>query len=117
MGKVVAVRQGGRTILVETDDTTVVTAAPVQASGVQPARAGFEEVSDVGEKVRDAVSDVATLIRETSDMVLEGITQIGTKVSKVELKFGVKFAGEAGFAVITKASAEAQLEVTLEWTP
>lgn len=129
MTTIASVRQGNHMLLVEVDGTVspAIARAARQLGGPKPAGHkpagqtagqddddGFANVSAV-DRVVDSVKDVQTLIRETSEVLMEAFDNLAGHPERVSAEFGIKFAGEAGVPVITKASAEATLKLTIEW--
>ena len=112
--QVVVLRQGSRRIRVESDTRLTDAAAPVVVAqegipaGLQPVRA----IDDI----REGIDDVKKLIIDTADTLYEAIDAMAARPTKVTAEFGIKFGGEAGFPVLTKVSAEAEVKVTVEWT-
>lgn len=115
MAIITAVKQGSRTILVEVDENVTITAAAgYEEHDEHEVPDGFAPVSKI-ERLREAITDAGTLIRETSEMVIEAIDQLAGSPDKVTAEFGIKFAGEAGIPVVTKGTVEAALKLTIEW--
>jgi hypothetical protein len=71
----------------------------------------------VEDKVADKLREISNAIAQVCRDVATGIrSAVGaSRPDELTLEFGVTLAGEAGFAVITKASAEATMKVTATW--
>lgn len=66
--------------------------------------------------LRDRRDDIEAAVGETSMIVQESVARVedqgGWRVKSLEAKFGLVLAAEAG-VILTRASAEASLEVTI----
>lgn len=86
------------------DDATVVRLETEASEGFRPADAG-----EVFGRVREAVTPAVEAAKE----VLEKVKEAGPDA--VEVRFGVKASGEAGW-LVAKASGEGNFEVSLTWS-
>jgi Trypsin-co-occurring domain 1 len=116
MDKAIEVRGAHGVFLVETDASVVVpqrmTPMPSTAqAGRLPE--GMRPVSSVTDLARD-FSDVRELIVSCCTTLEEAMSRIKSP-DRVAVEFGIKFAGEAGVPMLTKASGEATLKVSIEW--
>jgi hypothetical protein len=112
--QIVVLRQGSRRIRVESDTAL----AQVDEKAVVPQEGipeGMQPTSAIDD-IREGIDEVKRLIVDTADTLYEAIDSLAGRPAKVTAEFGVKFGGEAGFPVITKVSAEAELKITVEWT-
>lgn len=66
--------------------------------------------------LRDRRADIETAVEEASAIMQGSVTNVagkdGWSVTRLEAKFGLILAAEAG-VILTKASAEASLEITI----
>jgi len=88
----------------QVDDSTAVKIEIEPVDGFRPA--GPDEVLG---RVREAVDPAV----EAAKAVLDRVIEAGP--DKVELTFGIKVSGSAGW-LIAKAAAESNFEVTLTWS-
>ena len=107
MIKLVKIESGKATFFVEVEDIgpTAIVAGT--------SKNDFEEVA--------ALKDLAPNLDNVTHMVVacckslyEAIAQI-PKPEKIAMEFGVKFVGEAGIPMLTKASGEASMKISVEW--
>ena len=72
----------------------------------------------VAETARDVFGEGMSLIRNCARKAVEGVEKMDDafRPEELELKIGVNLDSEVG-AVIAKASAGAQIEVTMKWKP
>jgi hypothetical protein len=101
-----ATTSDGATVMFEVDPQTLERAAGAPRLAGQAAGAGDATV----EHLRDAAGAIVTVCRDVRGRVQDGF--LDDSPDEFQLEFGVIFAGEAGLAVITNASAQATLRVT-----
>jgi Trypsin-co-occurring domain 1 len=101
--------EDGSSILIEVDPEQLETLAV--GSGLVGGTAGVEEKA--ADKLREISDAIAEVCRDVSERVRAAVGAAAP--DELGLEFGVTLAGEAGFAVITKASAEATMKVTATW--
>jgi Trypsin-co-occurring domain 1 len=99
----------GAALLFEVDDESVEQLTPAALLGGQAAGVGEATV----DRLKDAVGAIVTICRDVRERLEAGLADHAP--DEFQLQFGVTLAGEAGFAVITKASAQATLTVTATW--
>src|SRR3954447_24884327 len=112
MAKVGILTDGDRRILAEVDDEIVLRANVARAAGLPE---GFEAVGHTEELV-EGLRDLKQLVINAATTLNEAVKGIPIKPAKVTVEFGVKFAGEGGVPMLTKASAEAAIKIALEWS-
>jgi hypothetical protein len=93
------VSSGGR-VLVEVAEGGVVRV------GTRP----DEAIAAAANSVTDAMAEV----RDAADDAVRTLAAMPSRPARIELCFGVKLTGEAS-AIIAKAGAEAQFQVTVVW--
>lgn len=117
MDKAIEVRGAHGVFLVETDASVVVperkAPAPSGTDASSRLPQGMRPVSSVTDLARD-FSDVRDLIVSCCTTLEDAMARIKTP-DRVAVEFGIKFAGEAGVPMLTKASGEATLKVSIEW--
>ena len=115
MSKAVPIVYGGKTFLIETDDTVQLPAS--MAISVTDSARGFPEglqpVVNL-DRIEREFGEVTELIVYCCNGLLEGIERL-PRLEKVAVEFGIKLAGEAGFPMLTKASGEANFKISVEW--
>lgn len=92
----------------------------VAAIEIFPVDPGLAEQLDVFRSARDTTADLAAVGRAIAETCGQIVGSIRSQLAQLtpddlELTFGVKIAGEAGLPLITKASAEATIEVKATW--
>lgn len=102
-----------RSLVVELDDNATV-AISAERGPVKGLPASFSPTSAV-DRARDGLRELQKLIIDAANTVAETIDSVVQPPSKVQLEFGVKFAGEGGVPALTKLSSEAAIRVTIEW--
>ena len=94
------------------DDTGIlfvqVTTLPV---GVQP-QTVEGTLKKIGRKELEAVGYV---VDEIQNWLLEKISSLAQKPTKVALEFGIDVEGEAGVPFVTKGSIGANFKISMEW--
>ncbi len=90
--------------------------APVMVEFTDPS--GVREVSlspdDLAEKSEAALDSAMNTVHHMARRVVDTVDSLITPPSSIEVSFGLKLDVEAG-AIITKAGADANLNVTLKW--
>jgi hypothetical protein len=116
MSKAIIMKGGQARFLVETDESvelpaemSIIVSAP--ASGMPE---GMQPVVAV-EKIEREFGEINDLIVACSNSLFDAIAKI-PKPEKLTVEFGIKLAGEAGLPMLTKASGEANFQVSIEWT-
>ena len=103
-----------RNLVVEIDDNITV-GISAETGSVKGLREGFSPTSAV-DRAKEGLRDLQKLIVDAANTVAETLGEIVEEPTKVQLEFGVKFAGEGGIPALTKLSSEAALKVTIEWS-
>ena len=100
--------QSERTVTVDLADNGALKIAAVDLGGA--------ELVGETEEIVAKLSDVAGPIESVSATILEAVKRAAPDKTTIELNFGI--AVEAGklFALLAKASGEASIAVTLEWS-
>lgn len=110
MSKAVMVKAGEMIFFAETDESIEVSdieSLPGVPKGMQPM---------VGtEKVTQEFKTVKNLIVTCCNEVLSAINSTTPEPERVAVEFGIKFAGESGFPMLSKASGEANFKISIEW--
>ena len=119
MSKSITVHAGDVSFLVETDDAVALPERPeAQSAGsdVMPGvPLGMQPVSGV-DRLERQFAEVEQLILTCCNRLYATLTRM-PQPERVVVEFGVKFGGEAGVPMLTKASGEANFKVSVEWKP
>jgi len=75
----------------------------------------FEDAEGVVRRATDLGTFIQQACVQIYDSVKKGTEAI--KPNKVEVTFGVKLGGEAGVPFVAKGTAEANVAITLTWSP
>jgi hypothetical protein len=68
----------------------------------------IERATDLGSFIQRACVQLYGAVKQAADVV---------KPTEVELTFGVTLGGEAGIPFVAKGTAEANVAITLKWSP
>lgn len=112
MAKVGIIRDGDRRIVAEIDDSIVLTAPVERIAGLPEGFAAAGKADEIVQGLRQ----LKQLIIDAAATLNEAVNGMPMKPKKVTAEFGVKFVGEGGVPMLTKASAEASLKIALEWS-
>lgn len=110
MSKAIMVKAGETIFFAETDESIEVPyieSFPGVPKGMQP--------TVCTEKITQELTTIRNLIAACGDEVINAINSTVPKPERVNVEFGIKFAGEGGFPTLAKASGEANLKVSIEW--
>lgn len=96
--------EGGGTLWIETEK---VAGKAIKASAA-------DESGNVVIKAKEMFQDALASVRQSAVSLRQGLSVLDA--DEVEVTFGIKTVGEAGFFVVGKTGAEMNYEVTLRWT-
>jgi hypothetical protein len=94
-------------LLMEIEDRHI-PIAPVPEGEFEDVEATIGRVTDLGTFIQHACVQLYESVKKGTETI---------KPSKVELTFGVKLGGEAGVPFVAKGTAEANVAITLTWSP
>jgi hypothetical protein len=114
MSKAIVITAGQSKFLVETDESVEVPdqleSISTTAEGVSEGLTPVVDIKAVGRKFADVNELIVGCCNELSDVIAK-ISQ----PEKFAVELGIKFVGEAGVPMLTKASGEANIKVSIEW--
>ena len=117
MSKAIVVTVGKATFLAETDESIEILGETESSSDLSVSGISEGMVPMVHLKaVKKQFSGVKELIVEYCNELSDAIPKIA-KPEKFAVEFGIKLVGELGIPMITKASGEASIKVSIEWKP
>ena len=99
------------TVLVEVDPVK-----PLPGELVGKIGSGEDPTSTLIIKSRQQFESALTVVNQTAAAFVEQVSRMVDKPSQVEITFGLKATGEAGFFAITKLAGEANFGVKLTWS-
>ena len=117
MSRAVVMASGKAKFLVETDPAVDLPALVPAPSSTALLRAGIPEGMEPVVDLKDIprqFGEIKELIVACCNGLSEAIAEI-PKPEKFGVEFGIKFAGEAGVPMLSKASGEANLKISIEW--
>jgi len=116
MPTAIVVTTSNKSFLVETDDSVSLPELhPDVAERLPGLPPGMAPVVD-RERLHREFAEVEEVIVTCCDRLFAALRRIPDP-ERIGVEFGVKLAGEAGVPMLTKASAEANFKVTVDWRP
>ena len=119
MAKSIVISDGKNKFLAEIDDSVEVPDPFIKEIIAQRAKTlgipeGTEVVVNLGDFER-SFEEIKSLIIISCSRLFEALKAI-PEPTKSTAQFGIKLAGETGFPMLAKASGEASITVTVEWS-
>lgn len=105
--------EDGKAIYVEASKSSVPKTLLEHSSKADGVLPGHQPTSE-SKRIRHSLDELEDLIEGCCNSVRKA-TEPLSDWKKIGVELGIKFVGEAGIPVLTKASAEANLKVTIEW--
>ena len=115
MSRAIRITDGQRELFVEVDESVrLPTSVELSAApSLDQLPEGMRPVADVS-KLERSFEEVKDLIVDCGNGLFDAIRKLPSP-DRVCIEFGIKFGGEAGVPMLTKASGEANFKISLEW--
>jgi hypothetical protein len=104
---------GSRSFLFETDETVVIEEQDAPRASPPGRPAGRKPAADLGSALKR--------FQLAKDMIVQVGTEFAESIERLpdptraKIEFGITLAGKSGVPMLTKASGEASLKVSIEW--